>query len=112
MSPYEDTDPDQPRDRNENVLALRLVYQDEHLIELEARVVSDGWSGRSTAYATCDQVLEFAGELRRFNTTQSGEARLEAGRDDGIGLIGLRFYKMPDYRAAVRCHVRLTRAAG
>jgi hypothetical protein len=69
-------------------------------------VIAEGWCGIATAYTTFDEIREFASELAQFDRNLSGEATLEAGRDDGIGLIAMRFYTT-DAARHVACHVRL-----
>lgn len=79
------------------------------MLEIEGKVVAQGWCGIATAYTTYDEIRQFAGELARFNNSLAGEANLEAGRDD-IGLVAMRFYTT-DAARHVACAVRLATPA-
>ena len=87
-------------------LTIRVVYEDDDMIEIAADLVADGWGGSTTAYTTRDKIARFTRDLYRFNKELSGEASLEAGADNGIGLVALRFYTL-DRSRHVACHVRL-----
>jgi hypothetical protein len=91
-------------------VSIRVSWVDDELIEIEAELVAEGWCGRANTYTTADEIREFAVELAQFNRTLSGEARLEAGGEDGIGLVALRLYTI-DAARHVACHVRLAAMA-
>ena len=87
-------------------VSLAIVYVDEHLIELEAAVESDHWSGRARAYTVPQAIEAFGFALKRFADAVDAVAEFEAGADTGIGLIALRFYRV-DRAGHIACHVRL-----
>jgi hypothetical protein len=72
-------------------VSIEVVYIDEHLIELAATVGAGHWRGRATAYTVPTDVSSFADALLQF-ANGGPPAAFEAGADNGIGLIALRFY--------------------
>jgi hypothetical protein len=93
-----------------NQLSLRVVYQDEHLIQVQCCVTVDGWSGVANAYTTSADLSSLASTLQDFSSTLRGPVTWEAGADNGIGFVGLRFYAV-DRSGHIRCHVRLASQA-
>jgi hypothetical protein len=93
-----------------NRLSLEVVYDDEHLIQVECRVAVDDWSGVARAYTTQDDLRTFADVARRFGETSHGAAAWEAGADNSVGMVGLRLYTI-DRSGHIRCHVRLASSA-
>src|SRR5262245_61815230 len=87
-------------------LTLEVVYDDEHLIQVECRVAVGSWSGAARAYTTPDELRALAGAAGRFAETLGEPVAWEAGRDYGTGLIGLRLYTI-DRSGHIRCHARL-----
>ena len=87
-------------------IVVAVVYVDEHLIELEAVVGAGNWCGRGSAYTVPQDIATFAVALQRFADGASAKAEFVAGADTGIGLIGLRFYRV-DRAGHIACHVRL-----
>ena len=84
---------------------IEVVYVDEHLIELAATVAAGAWSGRSTAYTAQADLRHFANALLQF--AEGGPpATFEAGKANGIGLIGFRFYRI-DRAGHIAGHVQL-----
>ena len=86
-------------------VSIEVVYVDEHLMELAAVVAAGGWRGQATAYTVPADVARFANALLRF-TDGGPPAAFEAGADTGIGLIGLRFYRV-DRAGHIAGHARL-----
>src|SRR2546430_8401412 len=86
-------------------VSIEVVYVDEHLIELAAAVGAGHWRGRATAHTVPAEVARFADALRLF-ASGGPPAVFEAGAETGIGLIGLRFYRI-DRSGHVACHARL-----
>jgi hypothetical protein len=86
-------------------VSIEVVYVDEHLIELAAAVGAGHWRGRATAYTVPADVVKFAEALLRF-ADGGPPAAFEAGANTGIGLIGLRFYRI-DRSGHIACHARL-----
>jgi hypothetical protein len=74
-------------------VSIEVVYVDEHLIELAATVGAGRWRGRATAYTVPADVSRFADALLQF-ADAGPPAAFEAGADNGIGLIALRFYRI------------------
>jgi hypothetical protein len=89
-----------------NELTLEVVYHDEHLIELRCQIAFDGWSGIAQACTTQGELQGFADMVKQFGENPKSPAELEAGADNGIGLIGLRFYVL-NRSGHIRCHVQL-----
>lgn len=58
------------------------------------------------AYTVPQDIAAFAAALQRFVDGSAASADFEAGADTGIGLIGLRFYRV-DRSGHIACHVRL-----
>jgi len=89
-----------------HTLALSVVYDDEHLIELEASLKAGDWTGRARAYTVAENIEAFGVGLKRFADAVDAVAEFDAGADNGIGLIALRFYRI-DRAGDIACHVRL-----
>lgn len=87
-------------------ISLAIVYAEEYLIGLEAIVAVGRWGGLARAYTTPTELLRFATALGEFAERLRGEAALEAGAENGIGLVALRFYTI-DRAGHVACHARL-----
>jgi hypothetical protein len=86
-------------------VSVEVVYVDEHLIELAAVVGAGHWRGRATASTVPAALARFADDLLQF--AEGGPpATFEVGAYTGIGLIGLRFYRI-DRSGHVACHARL-----
>src|SRR5262245_47186186 len=86
-------------------VSIEVVYVDEHLIELAATVGAGHWRGRATAYTVPADVNRFADALLQF-ADGGPPAAFEAGADNGIGLIALRFYRI-DYSGHIAGHAQL-----
>jgi hypothetical protein len=93
-------------DETANQLSLGVVYHDEHLIELRCRVAFNGWVAIARAYTTQGELRQFAASTKQFGETLKGPAELDAGDDNGGGLVALRFYVI-NRAGHIRCHVRL-----
>jgi hypothetical protein len=89
-----------------NQLSVAVVYVDEHLIQLEARVDAGNWRGRAQAYTVPEEVATFAKALQEFAEAAVVSAEFSAGDDNGIGLIGMRFYRI-DRSGHVALYIRL-----
>ncbi len=86
-------------------VSVEVVYVDDHLIELAVTVNTGYWRGRCTAYTVPADLSRFAHAMLQF--AEGGPpAEFEAGADNGIGLIGLRFYRI-DRSGHIACHARL-----
>lgn len=92
-------------------LSIRVIWQDDELVEIEGRVITDRWSGNATSYTTFAEIRQFARELSRFNLSLAGEACLEAGAEEGYGLVAMRFYTI-DAARHVACYLRLGTSGG
>jgi hypothetical protein len=86
-------------------VSIELKYVDEHLIELAATVGAGHWRGRATAYTVPTKVSRFADALLHF-ADGGPSAAFEAGKDNGIGLIALRFYRI-DLSGHIAGHAHL-----
>ncbi len=86
-------------------LSVEVVYDDEHLIELAATVAMGYWCGRSTAYTVPTDISSFAEALLQF-ADGGPPAAFVAGADNGIGLIGCRFYRI-DQAGHIAGHAQL-----
>lgn len=86
-------------------VSIEVVYVDEHLIELAAWIGAGHWRGRATAYTIPYDIARFADALLLF-AGGGPSAAFEAGAETGIGLIGLRFYRI-DRAGHIACHARL-----
>ena len=88
-------------------LILRVVYEDlPDLIEVEARVAAQGWSGTAWAYISPHLLAEEARDLLKWTERLLGEFALEAGADTGIGWLSLRWYTI-DRAGHLACHIRI-----
>ena len=86
-------------------VSLEVVYDDEDMVELTAIVNAGWWRGRCNAYAIPSDMSSFAQALLRF--ADGGPlAEFEVGADNGIGFIGLRFYRI-DRSGHIGGHARL-----
>jgi hypothetical protein len=92
-------------------VTLRVVYDDlPDLIEVEARVVADDWSGVTRAYTAPVSLGEEARGLLAWAERPREEFALEAGADTGIGWLSLRWYAI-DRAGHLACHVRIATRA-
>jgi hypothetical protein len=92
-------------------LAIKAIYVDGSMVELETAFTSRHWSARATAYTQFDDIAQFAARLAHFAEKFIGEASFEAGRENcSIGFLGLRFYTTGRTRHCV-CHLRLATSA-
>jgi hypothetical protein len=89
-----------------NEISLEVVYDDEHLIELQAMIGAGHWRGRARAFTVPQDIAAFAAALDRFAAGLAEAAEFTAGADNGIGLIALRFYRI-DRAGHIACHARL-----
>jgi hypothetical protein len=83
-----------PTTREPGRLDFRLVYEDEHLVEIRARLAAGDWAGTSTAYTTLEDLRNTAAQLEAFAKRLQGEVRLVAGSDNGTGMVAVRFYPL------------------
>jgi len=90
----------------EQQIALEVVYADEHLIELEARVGVGKWRGEARAYTTAQNIRAFSEQLEHFLSQITGEVAFQVGEENGIGMIALWFYTT-DRARHIACQVRL-----
>ena len=89
------------------ILTLRVVYEDlPDLIEVEARIVADDWSGITRAYTGPVSLAEEARALLTWSARPCEEFVLEAGADTGIGWLHLRWYTT-DRAGHIACHVQI-----
>ena len=89
-------------------VALRIVYEDlPDLIQIEARVVHGDWRGTVRAYASPDGLREDARHIGSWSRNPNKDCVLEAGEDNGIGWLQLRFYSV-DLAGHLCCHVQLS----
>jgi hypothetical protein len=86
-------------------VSIEVVYVDEHLIQLAATVRAGHWRGRATAYTVPTDVNRFADALLQF-ADGGPPASFEAGADNGIGQIALRFYRI-DRSGHIAGHAQL-----
>lgn len=86
-------------------VSIEVVYVDENLIELAFTINTGCWRGRCTAYTVPADVNRFAHSLLQFADGGPPTA-FEAGADNGIGLIGLRFYRI-DRSGHIAGHAQL-----
>lgn len=88
-------------------LTLRVIYEDlPDLIQVEARVAADGWSGVTRACTSPHSLGEQACGLLNWAERPRGGFALEAGADTGIGWLSLRWYAI-DPAGHLACHVRM-----
>jgi hypothetical protein len=92
-------------------LTLRVVYEDlPDLIEVEARVAAYGWSGITCAYASPQALGKAARDLLSWTERPVEELALEAGADNGIGWLSLRWYAI-NRAGHLACQVRMATRA-
>jgi hypothetical protein len=87
-------------------VSIEVVYVDEHLIELEAVVNAGHWRGRARAYTVFKDIAGFAIALQKFAEGTIAEAEFVGGKDNGIGFIAMRFYRI-DRAGHIALHIRL-----
>ena len=92
-------------------LTLRVVYEDlPDLIEVEARFAAGDWSGITRAYTGQVSLAEEARGLLAWTERPREEFALEAGSDNGIGWLSLRWYTI-DRAGHLACHIRVATTA-
>lgn len=72
-------------------LTFRFANLDPDTPEIEAEFEYDGWCARSTAYVAENDFAAFVASLEAFARALTGEVTVEFGRDDGIGLLAMRW---------------------
>lgn len=82
-------------------LSLEVVWDDEHMCEVQFRLMLGEWSGIARAYTTPDQMQRFSKELRWCGTAVGWTAEWVLGDDFGI-----RFYCI-DRSGHIACQIRL-----
>ena len=82
------------------------MYRDADLLELEADITAGLWRGQARAYVAVSNITAFTTVLEQFADGVAPVAEFVAGADTGIGLIGLRFYRV-NRSGHIACHVRL-----
>ena len=92
--------------RRSGRLTLRLTYEDEHLVQLEARLAAGDWTGMSAAYTTLEDLVGAADRLQTFARHLDGEASIVAGADNGTGMITVRFHTL-DRARHLACAIAL-----
>ncbi|HUE74153.1 MAG TPA: hypothetical protein VMP01_24945 [Pirellulaceae bacterium] len=92
---------------NDNFIQLRVVYEDlPDLIQLGVLVRSGEWSAHCRAYAGPTAFADEAQRLLAWVSSPIVPMRIEAGADNGIGWMLLKFYTI-DRAGHVRCAVSL-----
>ena len=91
---------------DEHFLQFRVIYQDEHLLEMSVRVLHGEWSAVSTAYTSLSFFTENGNALLRWVEAPDEPLRIKAGADTGIGWMVLQFYTI-NLSRHVRCAVTL-----
>ena len=92
-------------------ITIRIIYEDlPDLIELQTAVRTVDWRGIATAYVSPAHLCNQAAALAAWSRNPSGECRIEAGSDIGVGKILLRFYTI-DIAAHVACQIALSTAS-
>jgi hypothetical protein len=91
---------------DEHFLQFRVIYEDEHLLEISVRVLHGEWSAVSTAYTSLSFFTENGNRLLRWVEAPDEPLRIEAGADTGIGWMVLQFYTISLSRH-VRCAITL-----
>ncbi len=92
-------------DSYEQSLSVKIVWEDDHMIEVECTVRAGTWAAESRAYTQRPQLAEFAKTLKMFAKQFDGSASFEAG-GEGIGSLKLRFYPNNNSRH-LACFVEL-----
>jgi hypothetical protein len=91
---------------DEHFLQFRVIYEDEHLLEISVRVRHGEWSAVSTAYTSLSFFTENGNALLRWVEAPDEPLRIKAGADTGIGWMVLQFYTI-NLARHVRCAVTL-----
>jgi hypothetical protein len=92
--------------RHPGKIAIRVVYHDVDLIELETDVRIHDWRGIGRAYASSAELPNQAKALAQWTLNPSGEIVIEAGADTGIGWLVLRFHTI-DMAGHISCDVTI-----
>ena len=95
---------------DEHFLQFRVIYEDEHLLEISVRVRHGEWSAVSTAYTSLSFFTENGNALLRWVEAPDQPLRIKAGADTGIGWMVLQFYTI-NLARHVRCAVTLATEA-
>ena len=86
-------------------LLLKVVYDDDDLIEFEARLVAGDWSGRSHAYASAAGAAEDADSLAKWVLRPESPFVLKYGNEsNGFGRLQFRTV---DKAGHIACYVQL-----
>lgn len=90
-------------------LTFRFANLDPDTPEIETSVRYDGWTANSTAYVDEQDFATFVEELTVFARNLTGEVAVEFGRDDGIGMLSMRWQNVRPTGHIV-CHLALVTA--
>jgi hypothetical protein len=93
-------------DETKRGLALRVIWVDEHMVELACSVAYGEFAGESTCYTTSPQLHDFADALSRFSLTAEGQPTFESGLSDGSKACDLCAYTI-DRAGHMVVHVRM-----
>ena len=91
---------------DEHFLQFRVIYEDEHMLEISVRLRHGEWSAASTAYTSRSFFTENGNALLRWVEAPDEPLRIKAGADTGIGWMVLQFYTI-NLARHVRCAVTL-----
>lgn len=87
--------------------SLEIIYSDLHLMQFEAFFCTNSWSAKTRVYSTFDALSEFTDELTQFAAKLEGVASFDAGTDDGLGYLAMRFY-LTNRVKHLFCYVRMS----
>jgi hypothetical protein len=90
-------------------LAIRIVYEDSHLIELEARV-HGAWTGVMRVYAGLDWPQSSAAAILAWSSPRGGELCIEAGMPTRVGWLQMIFRAI-DSAGHLVCQLTMESAA-
>src|SRR5580704_8681157 len=91
---------------DDHFLQFRVIYEDEHLLEISVRVRHGEWSALSTAYTDLSFFTDNGNALLRWVEAPDEPLRIKAGADTGIGWMVLQFYTI-NLARHVRCAITL-----
>ena len=73
-------------------LNLKVVWQDDDLVELEATATNEDFSGRTCFYTTYEEISRVGCELQRFPRSLGEQVAFESGAPGDHSFFRARFY--------------------
>ena len=72
--------------------SIRVIWQDDDLVEIEAAACIEHFSGLTQVYTTYNELRKLAASLAGFPMTAASRVAFSAGKPDSYSFLGVDFY--------------------